>query len=741
MNLDPVQRIKLIMSYDLKKTLNENIELNELGGEKGLADLLKSAESTEKKLADLAQFFKVGEDVAALANAKDLTTLNKDFTRAVAADVKEGFVGKGAALGKNAKQVAKQLAIKEILSSSKELSEQDIIQIIERIKNETKLQAVKIETRTAAKKPGTEQTPKNVTPDSAAPPIQTADQVIQSTDNIQKQIEKDAASGNSQAAAVKEDVENLIKKTEENTKGERWKKWKEALSKLGGWWKWVKRGLLVGGGIYAYDVFTRAVKDPTSPVFEPCVANLLDDDSSMILATNDGNPVLYLKKTGDPNFDAAGGLQFFTNNRVFYSNGKRRGTYSCSGGSLSTDTDTENSSTLEEQNAGEITQDQLNKLVDKADSDLSYWVTEKNLRDLYSIVNYLTGKTFKGSNAISAFLNFYKGTYDADFNTKVQLVSTHTMGALGYQLKQDILRISTAAVGGDKNKATGLGNIIFNWDEASTATTDDTTTDPLKKDKIDSTKPKPEDIDYHDCSGKKLENGDTLELGCISPYVKNLQQCAISKGIDLGPGGADGRFGPSTSAYLNAKTIDKTVYDQYMAMCGNQSQNTTGETKKTSDNASTVSSTQPITTPEAPTSTDKTAPSADILATKAQTTTPEQETSNVEAGRQIYQELYDNYNNGKQKPFIKTRGNRLVYKGNKFPKEKQGDLNALNAYIESLGYQFEKEKDRDREDYSEKYVWVKKPEQPAAAPATEPSQLSEEKIKNIVSKHLYSRLK
>ncbi len=70
-------------------------------------------------------------------------------------------------------------------------------------------------------------------------------------------------------------------------------------------------------------------------------------------------------------------------------------------------------------------------------------------------------------------------------------------------------------------------------------------------------------------------------------------------------------------------------------------------------------------------------------------------TSRYAAGMKIYN---DNMTNGT----LFERGGRLKYKGDYLS---QNDLDELNNYVSALGWKFMKEK--DKEDYDVKYVWVK----------------------------------
>ena len=138
---------------------------------------------------------------------------------------------------------------------------------------------------------------------------------------------------------------------------------------------------------------------------------------------------------------------------------------------------------------------------------------------------------------------------------------------------------------------------------------------------------------------------------------------------------------------------------------------------------------------------------ADMIKTKDNEGKPQEKTPEIQSlidkGKEIYTTLYDNYNAENQpKPFIKSSGNRLKYKGELLP---QADLDALNQYIKSLGYSFLKQKDKRYVpgEKDEKYVWIKEEQPVGQQPETqpeEPTQLSEDFIKKIVSKHLRSKL-
>jgi hypothetical protein len=195
-----------------------------------------------------------------------------------------------------------------------------------------------------------------------------------------------------------------------------------------------------------------------------------------------------------------------------------------------------------------------------------------------------------------------------------------------------------------------------------------------------------------------------------------------------------GKYGPNTSkAWSQYK-------DEYLnGLTGSETTNTTGSTTNTT--GSTTNTTGSTTDNINQTN----AGLANMIKTsdnKPQELTPEIKQL-IDRGKEIYTTLYDNYNaEGQPKPFIKSSGNRLKYKGQLLS---QGDLDALNQYIKSLGYEFMKQKDKRyvSGEKDEKYVWIKKEESVEQQPETqpeEPTQLSEDFIKKIVSKHLRSKL-
>lgn len=521
---------------------------------------------------------------------------------------------------------------------------------------------------------------------------------------------------------IEQDLTTAKPNVEENIKGGRWEKWKKAFPSLKGKWRYI----LGGAGLVLWYFYYKNSNDKKKILtFQPCVSALLDDDGSTIMGTTSGDPVIFVKNTGNKDYDSNGGLYFYTNGRVFYGNMKRKGSYVCNGQKIEVGAEG-GSQTLSEATS-EVTPQQMRQYVDDAASNIRGWVVISDLKNLAAIMHLLSGKTYKGKNAISQFLEIYNGTFGHNFVEMVNEVGTSTLGAEGYELKKEILNYLTTSASGDNNPHTGLSNLTITWDNENAGGSGG-------GDKIDNTK-KDEQIQYHDCSNKDLSKGDTLEIGCISPLIKNIQDCLISKNIQL-TGGADSKFGPSLSAYLNGKkVIDKAEYDKQMAICADQKvADTSGMGDDSAEylngqNQTTGTTTTPTTAePELHHGPDSSQAPKEAPANVVAPSAPE------ETGEQLFKKWVGTYFRNKLGGKKQAIGqNRLFYKG---PDLTQADFDKLNQYLQQNGYQLTNDQHAKR--FGDKYVWnLNNQEQPAAA---EPQQISEEFIKNIVGKHLRSKL-
>ena len=373
MKNNTVDKIKLMMSYQLGKTLEENIkstptlnesmfgDIDEAGGEFGLANDLKSAGSQAEKLSHMAQFFKMTEESVGIAAAKNLTDLENEFKAAVKADARSGFRGLGSQLGPEAKQAAKAIAVKEILSSGKELSEQDIVNIIERVKAETKLNSKTLEgsyvKRSDAAKSSAEkrrQGTGNVDANSIGADAKSAEKSVNITltqnvgsfntgaDAAKATKDEIKAGGlDANTAAVAEESATVT----ETMPTSRWQKWK-AWSKKNPNTRNILYLLGFGAGAWAlYHYFSKDKKGQETTTDEvkrktlsDCLGPIFDNNNGTIMTTSGGDPVASIKNfPGYPQYDSLGGLWFFiTSGRVMTADkgDTKRGNYSCSGNNV-----------------------------------------------------------------------------------------------------------------------------------------------------------------------------------------------------------------------------------------------------------------------------------------------------------------------------------------------------------------------------------------------------------------------
>lgn len=510
-------------------------------------------------------------------------------------------------------------------------------------------------------------------------------------------------------------------------------------SKLNNKWKWAL-GLLGGGALAWWTIYQS--KKERVPELNDCVMGLVDAGIGEYGHTSGGDLVVNVKQTGDPAMDASGGATVYMNGRIVSKDGRKKGYWKCkAGASTSVDgaqqgaADATNPQPINEQASDNLNTD-VNKMIDLLD----FPVTSQDLKDARALL-----KKYYGTAQAKTFLDRYQKSGLGGGDLLKTLNWIYTSNPESVENKDALIRMYQEMRDTKDVKRGGkLADYLdITWDGGKGDDGGGGGGDGDKPVPV----PKPDQVQYHDCSSKDLEKGDTLEIGCIHPAIKKLQECKLSKGADLGPSGADSKFGPKLSGLLGGvQVIDKSLYDAQMATCNVD--NVTGTT--VSGTTVTSGSTTGDTTAQ-------TSRVADMVKTTDSVNKPEPEKTQevidlTEKGHEIYRRLYANFKGGRVKPFIKGGGNRIIYKGDLLS---QTDLDALNTYIKTLGYAFEKQKDKqyDEDDGQEiKYKWTKSSTvQPTqAAPvsggageepeAAQPQNLSESFIKNIVSKHLRSRL-
>jgi hypothetical protein len=562
-NTKIIDRIKLMMSYNSEKTLNENLNiLNE--GKSTEVDESRGAISKELKalglgtketavISAMGKEFGLADNLIATALTKDLTQLTKELETAVKADLKNGVRQN---LGPLAKQASKLKAMKEMANKSqelkkvgKELTTKEITNIIERTKGEAKSMSQKLEGKYTAR----------IAKGDAKKAANNADAVtntnltaVESGGNLTKAAEEAKVAGDAKTAEILKNAENEI--TKKPSRWARWKAWGERNPKS------KKLLYLLGFGGAGYAAYKMLFSDTTPEqakqlTFSNCAGSLVDDEGTTIKTTTGGDPVLKVTKTGNPEYDSKGGLLFYNNGRVFMADQSKRGYWSCKGGK----TVVAENDLLNEQGA-ELTDQELDTYVSDAIDDLDGYVAEYNLQSLLDILTALKGKTYKGKSALQEFLRYYKEDEGVDFLADVNSVGVANLSVTAKNMKPQIIAMvsGVAKGGGDGKSATGVDSIInIKWDGAKSGGGDGGNGGGGGGSKKSGQK-------YYDCASVNLDT-TALTYGCKDNRIAEVQKCL---GIT-----ADGKFGPATrkalvdNAYDASKGITKEIYTKVLAGC------------------------------------------------------------------------------------------------------------------------------------------------------------------------------
>ena len=339
------------------------------------------------------------------------------------------------------------------------------------------------------------------------------------------------------------------------------------------------------------------------------------------------------------------GLVFFTNGRVFDNAGKKKGSWKCKGGVTTI---------AEQESDGAMAQD-----VDTMIDYLDFPVTYSDLKNAGTLL-----KKYADNGKGKQFLNLYQqsGLGGGDLAKSLKYVITTEPESV--QAKANLATIYNNIISGKVSTTSGstpgakvgLSNIEITWDGA-------------KQDggggggKITPT-PTPKKSSFKDCNGQKLPH----EFGCRSEQIKKLQGC-------LGIEPQLGNFGPKTKKALEGLGIDvaggitQEIIDK---VCG-------GGRKR--------ERIEPVTIPTRKIDTTLKTPDIKLTGPKI--------TSIYEKGKKLYDDLTGS-------GILYKELGRFKYKGDYLS---QTDLDELNRYLSALGWKFMKEK--DKEDYDVKYVWVK----------------------------------
>lgn len=515
MKNENLERVKLLMSYDMSKTLNENLktfsdisdantDLDEQGYGSA-AKKLKSATSLDDKIAAVKKLFKVDEKVVQQVIATDLTKLSQEFNRAVQKDIKSGFIGKGMSLGPAAKEVSKKQAMKEILDSGKPLSKTEIVQVIERYKTKNRQLVAQAEAKAASK------LPKN--PTTPTPPVSPK-----------------VPGG--------------------------WERVKDVLGKIKLGWNWtrlLKWGLGIGisGGILWYIIseYGEGVKPEGMPDIQPsdwapCVQNLLDSGKGTINTNSRG---LVSVKVIDEQYPQ--GVLIYSNGRIADIATRRMGRWTCKGGQVQPTNENKNKLSMVnivlEQDESQLAND-VETMIDLLD----FPVTKSNLDSAYVLL-----KKYVDAGKSKEFLSLYQKSGFGSGDMKKSLDYVKAFNAETVQSKEKLENLLNRAMSGGGGSSSGssgsLNDLDIDWDREQTTTPTPT--------------PTTGGMTYFSCEDWDITTKPHI-IGCTSSRIREVQSC-----LGLNP---DGKFGPKTEKALKdiesdvSKGITLEIYNKVMRACG-----------------------------------------------------------------------------------------------------------------------------------------------------------------------------
>jgi len=351
--------------------------------------------------------------------------------------------------------------------------------------------------------------------------------------------------------------------------------------------KLLQWALLAGGAYFIYSLLTDSdgsdvvVVDEEGKKVDPnlidgmaeCLRNLIDNGSAQIEESSDGSPIVYVKNTGNSEYDSLGGLNFYMNGRVISDDASKRGNWKCKQGKIQTIPE---SFVINEQSETEMTND-VETMIDLLDFPVSGGdlVQARTLLAKYA-------KSPKGKD----FLQLYKDSGLGSGSLKKSLDYIATFQASSVLSKNKmyelIKQIESGKTGGGENQGgnqtADLSGIEITWDGEK------------KKEEGgggdgDKPIPVPQPIKYYQC------DAFPFRFGCKNEKIREVQRC-----LGMESKYQTGNFGPLTLSQMRNKfgmdVIDEITYNGIISKCKKVSQ--TGTTVNT---GTTIASTGTTVTP------------------------------------------------------------------------------------------------------------------------------------------------
>lgn len=407
---------------------------------------------------------------------------------------------------------------------------------------------------------------------------------------------------------------------------------------------------------------------PTEGEWMPCIQKLINDKVGSVVTSDSGEiSVLVMNSPKYPK-----GIKFYSPGSVMDVATGKKGSYKCKVGQTQQTNEQLDINEL----GNEISQKQMASYVDDAVDDLDGYVAVYNLNNLKSYLTALKGKTYKGKDAIQAFLELYKQDEGGDdFIKDVQSVGVRTLGVNGIEAKKEILNLLQSTSSTNQTSNDPLDDINITWDVAAGTGGGNT---------------KPKKSFYFDCPGDEFP----IKFGCRkSTKIKEIQTC-----FGFEQKYQTGNFGPITQKKLEDEygktftSLDEGTYNDIINnKCGKSDIEIDPSTGRFKDNSVLKSKY------------DTKGKLKNIIDKNNPTNTTNDNNVTETSGEELYNQLLNtgNFDSGK------IGDNRVKYKGTDLS---NSDLTKLNDYIKSKGYRFIKSKDKGAQ-YSggenDKYVWSK----------------------------------
>jgi hypothetical protein len=373
--MEITDRIKLLMSYDSRKTLTENIELI---NEDFLTKMVRDGRIAASELEGVLKTMKADSKIAnELKNSKEINS------------IKPGGV-------QTSDDLLKIISANKLSAEAKGLMNKSILQ-----SNTKNIKMIEGSASDLVKSPQFAQKYFNSWKDGGRPGLEKAltnsklysseaiTQIVSQTEknlaNIEKlsgkqlkQVPENLKNLKGGSPEVKEliknvpDVKDAVKNVDQVAVGAGkvglnpsiyekigkkigfygaagFAKIKNLASKMS-----FKKLVLYGiAGYGAYDTIKKLFGDDPNPsVLDPCVVN---SDKIQLTTTSTGDVMGFIKTTGNQEYDSKGGLKFYSNGRVFVMDNSKKGKFSCStGGQLKLSESTKNKKLNEESVLGNI---------------------------------------------------------------------------------------------------------------------------------------------------------------------------------------------------------------------------------------------------------------------------------------------------------------------------------------------------------------------------------------------------